>query len=171
MLMRKREISLCGIIALSLHIVWTVLVIYLLWVRNSTPQLMEVVLSKLFGNCDICEKSGDAIAYANQIGRLDVISLILCLVTVIIAIFAFSGFWMVRSSSRDAARDEVQEMLKPIATEQLRQLMDSPEFRNEIVSMVRQSVTTDALATAVSLYFDDERPVPPTEANDIADEA
>ena len=60
------------------------------------------------------EGKADAIHLAAEVGRLDVVSLILALLAIILGFGAIAGFWMIRSAATKAAAD----MAKKVAEEE-----------------------------------------------------
>lgn len=68
----------------------------------------------------------DAITYAQQLGRLDVISLILSMFGILIGIFAIGWFGFIRNEAKDIARNEVNS------------IMTSQEIQNIILNTVKQ---------------------------------
>lgn len=168
----KKDFSVCGALALALHLLWLIIIGHLIWVHfdNNASSPPPSIPRKLFEQCQKCGPISDGIAYANQIGRLDIIALILTLVTVILGFVAIGGFWLVRASAREAARDEARDIIGPIAREQVAAKIDSDEFRKEVVELVRQGITDAQIQQAVNNHFT-TRPVQPGEANDIAEGA
>ena len=60
---------------------------------------------------------GDAIGVAAQIGRLDIVSIVLGLFGLLLGIAAFVGFWMIRRAAIEAAKDEARRAINEKAAE------------------------------------------------------
>src|SRR4051794_16735046 len=73
------------------------------------------------GMFDEALKHSDAIQFAYQTGRLDLVTVILAIITVLLALGAFVGFWLIRGAAMRAARLE-------LATELPKVLSANPEF-------------------------------------------
>lgn len=61
--------------------------------------------------CIGCERAVDSIAAASEIGRLDIVSLLLAFLGLIIGLFAFFVYINVKSSAVDAAKEKTEEWL------------------------------------------------------------
>ncbi|MEC9347621.1 MAG: hypothetical protein VYB54_15455 [Pseudomonadota bacterium] len=62
--------------------------------------------------CKPCEAASDSIENAAQLGRLDLVSLLLGILGVTLAILAMGGFFVVRAAAMDAARVEASERIR-----------------------------------------------------------
>lgn len=69
----------------------------------------------------------DSITYAQQLGRLDVISLILGMFGILIGIFAIGWFGFVRNEAKDIAKQEVNL------------IMASQDIKNNILNITKQT--------------------------------
>ena len=81
----------------------------------------------------VVDKAGlppDALQVAAQIGRLDVIMMILAVVTLLVASSAVAGFWLIRQAAISAAEREIRQQLPELL----------PKFLNEsCVEVLRES--------------------------------
>jgi len=77
----------------------------------------------------------------------DPITFSLALLQTIIALGAFAGFWLVRSSSRDAAMDAAEESVsKFVQTEEFERILSRELLSPEIQSIIRRSSRDASLA-------------------------
>ena len=81
----------------------------------------------------VVDKAGitpDALQVAAQIGRLDVIMMILAVLTLLVASSAIAGFWLIRQAAISAAEKEIRQQLPELL----------PKFLNEsCVDILRES--------------------------------
>lgn len=72
---------------------------------------LELALDIVTNNPNI----NDGIQLASELGRLDIVSLILGLFAVFLGLFAFCGFWMVRGAAMKSAEAEAKKVINLIA--------------------------------------------------------
>ncbi|MDX2085493.1 MAG: hypothetical protein SFZ03_08905 [Candidatus Melainabacteria bacterium] len=79
----------------------------------------ELILSakRLAENCPTCHFSADVLTVAQQLGRLDIVSLGLTILGAVVAIFGFVGFWMIRSEAIKTSEDTVKKELPQLVKE------------------------------------------------------
>ena len=73
----------------------------------------------------------DAISLAAQMGRLDVVSLIFAMFGIILALFAFGGFFSIRAHVEQVATKEAAEVAERIANQRVDFLLSSINSRSE----------------------------------------
>jgi hypothetical protein len=133
--------------SLVMHLFWAVLTGYIFWaspdtstkpVRDDRAQIAAEDLR--FGlarfatespPCFLCAEverkskdAQDAIASAAEMGRLDFVAMCLTFLGVVLAMGAIMGFFVVRYSAMDAARDEVKIIAEKLVTAELAKHFD-----------------------------------------------
>jgi hypothetical protein len=83
----------------------------------------------------------DSISYAQQMGRLDIISLFLTFFGIIFGVATIGYFVYVRSDARQVAREEVKEHIKPIAESELK----SPWVAKMVTDTVERKLKDEKL--------------------------
>jgi len=105
----------CWAIALSvIAIILFFWVVYILCDLYQAKNLLPVELKLKVDKTVTIEKIKeitDSISYANQVGRLDVISLLLGFLGVILGFAAIFGFLHIKETSKLAAREETEEWM------------------------------------------------------------
>ncbi len=91
-------------IGIFLHAIWGTFFYFIMFIGRD-----KRAIEALLPSCPKCADTLDAISYAQQVGRLDIISLILAGFGIIIAIAAVGWFGYIRSEAKQEARDEVRE--------------------------------------------------------------
>lgn len=86
----------------------------------------------------------DAIAVAAQIGRLDVVSLIFAMFGIILALFAFGGFFSIRTHAEHIATKEAREVAERVAAEKVDNLMTSINIKPIKAASASEIDTEDA---------------------------
>ncbi len=76
-------------------------------------------------NFNVGNQNNDAIAVAAQIGRLDVVSLIFALFGIILALFAFGGFFSIRAYAKNIATEVATEVASNVASQNVDNLKSS----------------------------------------------
>ena len=66
----------------------------------------------------------DSISFANQVGRLDLVSLVLALLGIAIGFGAIFGFLYIKESSRVAAKEEVKDWLDTNGKNEVRKIIN-----------------------------------------------
>lgn len=94
--------------SLFLHFVWLFLFLMIIWMG---PYVRILPPPEWLGWCVGCARAVDSIAAASEIGRLDIVSLLLAFLGLIIGLFAFFVYVNVKSSAVDAAKDKTEEWL------------------------------------------------------------
>jgi len=77
----------------------------------------------------------DGIQLASELGRLDIVSLILGVFGLVVGILGFGGFWMIRGAALEAARDEARKEINAKASEMFEQavkLIDSGQQKSSL---------------------------------------
>lgn len=141
-------------IGIFLHAVWGTIIWFAFLVGNDNRKAFYTVDKNT--NCSTI----DAIHYAGEIGRLDLISLLLALFGIIIAIMAIGWFGYIRTEAKQEARDEIRECGGKIINEWIqnnpdiiiRALQDSSLNTNQInvITSRTQANIADEIATAIS---------------------
>ncbi|MEQ8283763.1 MAG: hypothetical protein RIC04_06615 [Parvibaculum sp.] len=107
----------------------------------------------------------DAIAYAGQIGRLDIVSLVLGLVALAIGIGSIGGFWMIRSAAVRAAEEEARKEIRECAPEIVREFLgENPQIIAEVLRQNPEILISAAREAQTKLLGDPDGAT----ANDIA---
>lgn len=74
---------------------------------------------------DIAESNpniNDSIQLASEMGRLDIVSLVLGIFGLVIGIVAICGFWMIRGAAIGAAKAEAKKVVYDVAPEMFSQI-------------------------------------------------
>lgn len=107
----------------------------------------------------------DAIAYAGQIGRLDIISLVLGLLALTIGIGSIGGFWMIRSAAVRAAEKEARQEIRECAPKIVRDFLgENPQVISEVLRQSPEILISAAREAQSRLLGDPDGDA----ANDIA---
>lgn len=75
-------------------------------------------LRKITEGASVClagQRSYDSVAAAQMIGRLDLVSFLLTIGGILLAVFAFMGFWMIRREALDEAARVAADEVRRIA--------------------------------------------------------
>ena len=103
----------------------------------------------------------DAITYAQQLGRLDIISLILGMFGILIGIFAIGWFGFIRSEAKDIAKhevhsimnsQEVKSMILNITKQETKEILSSSEMKQEISNRISNEIS-DVNANNISKHI------------------
>lgn len=111
-------------------------------------------------------QANDSIAAAYQLGRLDLITVLLAVVTLLFALAAIPGFFYFKYRAEQAARDEVRARTNEIAEQVEREAISKIEERlptlfEEYRELIQNAVTpTEANAIAGAQDDDGNEPIP-----------
>ncbi|MGR3465106.1 hypothetical protein [Limimaricola sp.] len=143
------------------HIFWAVLFFYLIWAGpfSGSSSWLDRILR--FIGCDFCLSSADSIQTAYQMGRLELVSLSLTMLGSVVAIGAFSGFFLIRGAAMSAAADESKLEMK----RSLPALLQNKDIVAAIVSDERLVLT---LANEVKDRIKENDSVRDSDADEIA---
>lgn len=100
-----------ALIALTVSVTLSVSVIWIALAFGSN-------LRKISEGASVClagQRSYDSIAAAQMIGRLDLVSFLLTVGGLLLAVFAFMGFWMIRREALDEAARVAADEARRIA--------------------------------------------------------
>lgn len=118
----KSKHILALIVLIILNAFWVVLFLYHIAIGMDSQKTLAFSSEQVKDIIDRNDKFGvalDAVSYANQLGRLDVISLLLAFFGIIIAIAAIGWFGYVRNEAKLEARETAKEEAKPALHEWL----------------------------------------------------
>lgn len=104
-------------VSMLLHLFWITLFGYFFLAKHSLQasdsRYVNYINSSF--NCPVCEKASDIIGYADQLGRLDLISILLAYFGVLLAVVAFAGFWMFKREAITIAEREAKNEVRDVA--------------------------------------------------------
>lgn len=124
-------------------------------------QVLVALLSILFLtpllDVDVVKSNeGDSIAVAAQIGRLDIVSLIFAMMGIMLALFAFAGYFSIRAHAEQVAKSEAryisEEIAAKTATQETKRIIDNMLPNDPIVhdSVYTNDVNTNESKQVVS---------------------
>lgn len=107
------------------------------------PALYDTVVEK---------KSKDALDVAAQLGRFDLVSMLLGIIALLIGIMAVSGFWMIRGAAVKAAEDAAVRVAEEVATAQAKRAAEAVAqgYLAENVPRLVQTMVKSYMDTAPS---------------------
>lgn len=108
-------------VSLILHAFWFAVAI---WILAADPRdALDPWVYGLLPDCPQCDEEADAILYASELGRLDLISLILTLLGLLFAPGSFAGFFLLRNYVIIAAQEEVHRQMPRLAAAAIERYM------------------------------------------------
>ena len=114
---------------LAVGVLITLGVIYLAYTAGQfSSWIMASDIQTWVQQCVPCKQSGDILSYALQLGRLDFISFGLTVLGILLAVFAFTGLWIIRR--------EALEMAKETAQKEVNAYMNSQKGQRQIDMLV-----------------------------------
>lgn len=145
-----------GLVVISLlaHFLWVYLFCYvyhvgddLLSLRNLSPE----TISKLGSQQTNLQVALDSISYAQQLGRLDIISILLGFFGILIGTATVGFFVYVRNDAKAEARDEAKRQIEHIAKEE----MSEPWVADLITDTVEKAIRDNQLKAKIKEVFSD----------------
>ena len=138
--------------SLSLHVVWLFLFFMIIWMG---PYVRILPSPEWLGWCVGCARAIDSIAAASEIGRLDVISLLLAFLGLIIGLFAFFVYINVKSSAVDAAKEKTEEWLaqnyeKLLPKDYVKVLTTDERLILTLVNQIRSRISEEGNTTSAN---------------------
>jgi hypothetical protein len=140
------------LLSLALHVVWVCVFIVFVWTGSShSPGWLLVALDWLG-----LPASGDAIAQAADLGRLDLVSLSLTILGAVLALAALASYFVMRHTVVQTTREEAEaaiphEVKKSVTIERLIEAIKSdPVLLEHLRSAAREGAMTDKAADDIA---------------------
>ncbi|WP_303675112.1 hypothetical protein [Vampirovibrio chlorellavorus] len=117
-----------------------------LFLVNLKPTTAEILQAQQIAkSCPGLVFAGDVLASAQQMGRLDYVSLALTMLGVVIAILALSGFWVLRRETLETAKEHCSHLLKEKAStlteHEVRKYLDGNDGLERFEAIVEQRLS------------------------------
>lgn len=145
------------VISLALNVFWAFFffMIYkigddIISIRDVSPDLKNLLIKQQPN----LEYTLDAISYSQQLGRLDILSLILAMFAIIVGVFAISWFGNVKDSAKKEAREAAQIEVRDCINDYTSEAMKSSYVLNRIDDKTRDRV--DEILTKEKIQKRDE---------------
>ena len=99
-------------------------------------------LTKALENCQLSNIT-DSISYASQLGRLDLVSLLLAIVAIILGFSAIVGFLHIKETSNILAKNSATEFVEKWLEENKNKIVE------KIIEQAKNSSTSEAISQAI----------------------
>lgn len=158
---------------LLLNAIWGFFLLYLCWMRADAHSLKNYLPSEIknfFSNYIQLENVVDSISYAQQLGRLDIISLIMGIFGIIIAVCAVLGFGFIRREAKEEAKEETKKQMRE---PWVRELIDTKVDEELKKFKAKQKEMQKEYEEAMSKFGGEERDYNldiPTDSKEVKDE-
>lgn len=160
----------CVIVSLVLNAFSLTTLFFVFSVNRSLIALRDLPAEQIFdvlNNESSVKYYLDVLSYSNEVGRLDIISLLLAFLGIVIVVFTVGYFVYIRSDARNAAREEARNEIKENSLELIKKEVSSHEIKNILDDIVRARVedlcTEQAISKSIDKYTEE------SVANKIAD--
>lgn len=150
-------------ISLAMHVLWAATFVGLVFFRPYDPQppatetstWLAFLISSL-QSCGPCDSAADAINNARQMDRFDLLGVGLTVLSIILAVGAFGGYFLIKGAAKDAAAEEAIEWLgnnmeKLISDEALKRAVLSDRIMLTLATQVKNRIDSeDTMDSAIA---------------------